>query len=84
MLTEPFAVFLINDPARDLDQLYDYIALHDAPQNADYVLREIERVFSRLSKFPERGHILRNCWQANPVGYAFCFLSPFPSAMNLS
>ncbi len=51
----PFAVFLTNDAARDLGQLYDYIAPHDAPQNADYVLREIERAFSRLSKFSERG-----------------------------
>ena len=51
----PFAVFLTNDAAGDLDELYDYIALHDAPQKAEYVLDQIERVFSRLSKFPERG-----------------------------
>jgi toxin ParE1/3/4 len=51
----PFAVFLTDDAVRDLDELYDYIALHDAPQKANYVLDQIERVFSRLSKFPERG-----------------------------
>jgi hypothetical protein len=34
----PFAVFLTNDAVRDLDELYDYIALHDAPQKANYVL----------------------------------------------
>ena len=51
----PFAVFLTNDAVRDLDQLYDYIALHDAHQKADHVLEQIERAFSRLSKFPERG-----------------------------
>ena len=50
-----FAVFLTNDAARDLDELYDYITLHDAPQKADYVLGQVERAFSRLSKFPERG-----------------------------
>jgi hypothetical protein len=27
----PFAVFLRDDAVRDLDELYDYIALHDAP-----------------------------------------------------
>ena len=32
----PFAVFLTNDAARDLEELYDYIALHDAPQSADH------------------------------------------------
>jgi toxin ParE1/3/4 len=51
----PFAVFLTDDAVRDLDELYDHIALHDAPQKANYVLDQIERVFSRLSKFPERG-----------------------------
>jgi plasmid stabilization system protein ParE len=30
----PFAVFLTNDAARDLDELYDHIALHDAPSHS--------------------------------------------------
>mgnify|MGYP001592768023 CR=1 FL=1 len=51
----PFAVFLTNDAAGDLDELYDYIALHDAPRKADYVLERIERAFSMLSEFLERG-----------------------------
>ena len=51
----PFVVFLTDDAVRDLDELYDYIALHDAPQKANYVLNQIERVFSRLSEFPGRG-----------------------------
>ena len=50
-----FAVFLTNDAAPDLDELYDYIALHDAPPKADYVLEKIEKAFFRLSEFPERG-----------------------------
>ena len=51
----PFAVLLTNDAARDLEELYDYIALHDAPQKADYVLEQVEKAFSTLSEFPERG-----------------------------
>ena len=51
----PFAVLLTNDAARDLEALYDYITLHDAPQKADYVLEQIETAFSRLSEFPEWG-----------------------------
>ena len=51
----PYAVFLTDDAARDLDELYDYIALHDARSKADRVLEQIEKVFSRLSEFPERG-----------------------------
>jgi toxin ParE1/3/4 len=51
----PFGVLLTRDAARDLNELYDYIALHDSPRKADHVLREIEKVFSMLSEFPERG-----------------------------
>lgn len=51
----PFAVLLTIDAARDLNELYDYIALHDSPQKADYVLNQIEKTFSTLSEFPERG-----------------------------
>ena len=51
----PLAVFLTEDAAGDLAELYDYIALHDAPKKADYVLDRIEKAFTRLSEFPERG-----------------------------
>lgn len=50
-----FAVLLTYDAARDLDEIYNYVAAHDSPQKADYVLGRIEKVFSSLSKFPERG-----------------------------
>jgi toxin ParE1/3/4 len=51
----PYEVLLTNDAARDLEELYDYIALHDAPGKADHILDQIEKAFSRLSEFPERG-----------------------------
>ena len=51
----PLAVFLTNDAESDLDELYDYIALHDSPQKADYVLEQVDRAFARLSELPERG-----------------------------
>jgi len=51
----PFAVLLTNDAARDLTELYDYIAANDSPRKADYVLKQIEKIFSTLSEFPERG-----------------------------
>jgi toxin ParE1/3/4 len=51
----PFAVLLTNDAARDLTELYDYIAVNDSPRKADYVLKQIEKTFFTLSEFPERG-----------------------------
>lgn len=51
----PFKVLLTNDAARDLGELYGYIALHDAPRKADYVLEQIEKAFSKLSESAKRG-----------------------------
>ncbi len=41
----PYAVFLTADAARDLEELYDYVALHDAPGKAEYLLERIEKTF---------------------------------------
>jgi len=57
----PFNVLLTNDAAQDLDELYDYIARHDASRKADYVLEQIEKAFSKLSEFPERVLTLTSC-----------------------
>jgi toxin ParE1/3/4 len=50
-----FAVFLTADAACDLEDLYQYIALHDTPEKAEHVLTNIEKVFSSLSESPVRG-----------------------------
>ena len=50
-----YSVFLTDDATRDLDELYDYITLHDVPGKADYVLTQFEKAFSGLSAFPDRG-----------------------------
>ncbi|MCR4310348.1 MAG: type II toxin-antitoxin system RelE/ParE family toxin [Deltaproteobacteria bacterium] len=51
----PFVVFLTADAARDLEELYQYIALHDAPGKAEHVLTGIEKVLGSLSESPDRG-----------------------------
>ena len=48
-------VYLTDDAARDLEELYQFIAMNDAPEKADYVLDQIEKSFSSLSEIPERG-----------------------------
>jgi toxin ParE1/3/4 len=50
-----YQVFLTEDAAKDLENLYDYIEFHDAPEKAEYVLDKIEEAFSSLSDNPERG-----------------------------
>jgi len=51
----PFAVFLTADAASDLDELYQYIAVHDSPGKADQVLIHFEKIFDSLAELPERG-----------------------------
>ena len=51
-----FLVQLTDDAARDLEEICDYIARHDEPGRADYVLEQIEKAFSSLSESPERGN----------------------------
>ena len=50
-----YQVFLTNDAACDLEELYDYIEAYDALEKADYVVDKIEEAFSSLSENPERG-----------------------------
>jgi toxin ParE1/3/4 len=73
----PFTVFLTNDAARDLDELYDYIALHDAPQKAVYVLEQIEKAFLGLSKFPERGSHPKELLALGIHEYREIFFKPY-------
>ena len=72
-----FAVLLTNDAARDLDEIYNYIALHDSPQKADYVLEQIEKVFSSLSEFPERGAYPKELLPLGIREYRETFYEPY-------
>ena len=48
-------VFLTDDAACDLEELFDYIEDYDTLEKADYVVDKIEEAFSSLSDNPERG-----------------------------
>ncbi len=50
-----YDVVLTDDAQQDLQELCDYIANHDAPAKADYVLDGIEKVLASLANMPERG-----------------------------
>jgi toxin ParE1/3/4 len=73
----PFKVLLTDDAARDLDELYDYIALHDAPRKADHVLEQIEKAFSKLSEFPERGAYPKELLALGIREYREVFFKPY-------
>jgi toxin ParE1/3/4 len=50
-----FSVLLTDDASRDLEDINDYIDLHDGRGKADHVLDRIEKAFNSLTENPERG-----------------------------
>jgi toxin ParE1/3/4 len=73
----PFTVFLTADAARDLEELYYYISMHDAPGKADYVLERIEKVFHSLSESPERGSYPKELLALGIRDYREVFFKPY-------
>ncbi len=51
----PFEVLMTEDAARDLEEIYDYIARHDTQNSAEHVLEKIEAALVSLSDSPLRG-----------------------------
>ena len=51
----PYRVLLTQDAANDLEELDNWIATHDSPERADYVLDRISEEFQELTELPERG-----------------------------
>lgn len=73
----PFAVFLTEDAAGDFTELYDYISVNDSPRKADYVLKQIDKSFSRLSEFPERGVYPTELLKLGIRAYREIFFKPY-------
>ena len=73
----PFAVWLTKDAARDIEELYDYISEHDSPRKADYVLEQIEKTFSTLSEFPDRGVYPKELLKLGIREYREIFFKPY-------
>ena len=72
-----FQVFLTDDASRDLEELCDYIESHDVPEKADYVLDQIEKVFSSLSENPERGAYPKELLAVGLREYREIFFKPY-------
>lgn len=73
----PFEVFLTDDAADDLNELYDAIAMCDTPRKAEYVLGRIEKALSRLSQFPERGTHPQELRALGILEYREIFFKPY-------
>ena len=72
-----FAVRLTDDAARDLEEIYDYVARHDTPGKAAHVLEQIEKAFARLSESPERGAYPKELLALGIREYREIFFKPY-------
>ena len=72
-----FLVQLTDDAARDLEEIYDYIDRHDESGRADYVLEQIEKAFSSLSEYPERGNYPTELLDIGIREYREIFFRPY-------
>ena len=55
----PFEVLLSEDAERDIEDIYHYVAHHDAVENANGLVAALEEACSALSDLPERGNVPR-------------------------
>jgi len=51
----PYKVLLTRDAVNDLEELDTWIATHDSPERADYVLDRISEALQNLTELSERG-----------------------------
>ena len=73
----PFGVFLTAAAARDLEDLYHYITLRDAPGKAEHVLTRIETALGSLSDSPDRGTHPKELLALGIREYREIFLKPY-------
>ncbi len=72
-----YQVFLTDDATNDLEDLYDYIESHDAPEKADDVLDKIEEAFLSLSENPERGAYPNELLEVGLREYREIYFKPY-------
>ena len=72
-----YEVSLTDDAIIDLEELDEYISSHDSPENAAYVLDNIEEVIQGLEGMPERGSYPEELSQLGIKEYREVFFKPY-------
>lgn len=72
-----FEVFLTRDALRDLEEIYDYVAGHDAAAKAMHVLDRISEALDSLRNFPDRGAHPRELVALGVYEYRQIYFKPY-------
>ncbi|TEA27599.1 type II toxin-antitoxin system RelE/ParE family toxin [Candidatus Schmidhempelia bombi] len=72
-----YKVVLTEDAQADLEAIYEYIAEHDSPENADYVLDELLKAAENLGHFPDKGSVPKELQSLGNRDYRQAFFKPY-------
>ena len=72
-----FQVLLTYDAAHDLEDICDYLNLHDSPGRMNYVLEQFEKTFDSLSENPHRGAYPKELLSIGIREYREIFFEPY-------
>ena len=72
-----YSIFLTDDAVRDLEDLFDYIFLHDIEGKGDYVVEQIEKTINSLSENPHRGVYPKELTAIGIREYREVFFKPY-------
>ncbi|NOY60937.1 MAG: type II toxin-antitoxin system RelE/ParE family toxin [Calditrichaeota bacterium] len=78
-----FQVYIIADAEQDIVDIYDYIALSDSIERAEYVYKNIEDKCSSLSEFPNRGHVPPELERIGIFDYKEIHFKPYRIIYNI-
>jgi toxin ParE1/3/4 len=72
-----YEVALTRDAERDLEDIYRYIAEHDSPASADYVLDRLLQTTEALRTHPDRGSCPKELRSLGISEYRQVFFKPY-------
>jgi len=72
-----YAVVLTDDAKADLQDIYDYVADHDAPLKADQLLEKLEKLVESLKSFPGRGAATKELRDLGIREYREIYFKPY-------
>jgi toxin ParE1/3/4 len=72
-----FMVRITSAAWRDLQEIYDWIAEHDSPEKADYVLDRLNETAQSAAVLPYRGARVKELPPGTEVKYRQVFFKPY-------
>lgn len=72
-----FTIRITSAAERDLQEIYDWIAEHDSPGKADYVLDRLNETAESVATLPHRGTRVKELPPETDVEYRQIFFKPY-------